>query len=178
MLVLPENIKCGYCDCSEFGGLTISPKRIVNQYEIEFYLEDAFTTTADDNIYEIKKHFIQIATPGQVRYSKLPFSTAYLKFSITGELADALSCAPKYFCSSHPYVILDLMKEIILLNESADHLLLQIRILSLIHMVLTDSKIPVERQGKNYIVVSNAKRYMETHIEYNAICVFMKICWN
>ena len=163
MLSLPENIKCGYCDCSEFGGLTVSPKRIVNQYEIEFYLEDGLSTTANEKIYEIKKHYIQIASPGQVRHSMLPFQTAYLKFSVTGELADALSCAPEYFCSSHPQAILDLMKEIILLNESDNHILLQSRILSLIHIVLADSKIPAERQGENYGVVSNAKRYMEMH---------------
>lgn len=163
MLLLPENIKCGYCDCSEFGGLKVSPRRTVNQYEIEFYLEDGFTTTADDKTYEIKKHFIQIASPGQIRYSVLPFQTAYLKFSATGELADALSCAPRYFCSSHPQAILDLMKEIILLNESDNNILLHSRILSLIHIVLADSKIPAERQGENYGVVSHAKRYMETH---------------
>ena len=163
MLSLPENIKCGYCDCSEFGGLTTSPKRLVNQYEIEFYLEDGFTTTADNNTYNIKRHFIQIATPGQIRHSVLPFSTAYLKFSVDGEMAEALSNAPKYFCSSHPLIILDLMKEIILLNETTNTILLHSKIVSLIHIILTDSKIPAERQGENYNVVSNAKRYMEAH---------------
>ncbi len=40
MFTLPENITCGYCDCSEFGTLKVSSKRTVTKYEIEFYLED------------------------------------------------------------------------------------------------------------------------------------------
>lgn len=163
MIMLPENIRCGYCDCSEFGGLHVSPQRIVKQYEIEFYLADGFTTTADDKTYDIRKYFVQIAVPGQVRHSVLPFQTAYLKFSVEGELADALSAAPKYFCSSHPQVMLDLIKEIISLHENENHILLQSRILSLLYLVLTDSQIPSERQGENYYVISNAEHYMKEH---------------
>ena len=44
MLTLPTDITCGYFDCSEFGGLKVSPKRKVLKFEIEFYLEDANST--------------------------------------------------------------------------------------------------------------------------------------
>ena len=73
MFTLPTNIICGYCDCSEFGNLKISPKRTTVKFEIEFYLEDSFSTFADEIEYPIKNHYIQIATPGQIRYSHLPF---------------------------------------------------------------------------------------------------------
>ena len=57
MLLLPDNISCGYYDCSEHGSLKVSPKRKVLKYEIEFYLEDGKTTTTDDKTYEIKKNY-------------------------------------------------------------------------------------------------------------------------
>ena len=35
MLTLPQNIVCGYFDCSEFDGLTASPVRKITKYEIQ-----------------------------------------------------------------------------------------------------------------------------------------------
>ena len=43
-LILPQKISCGYCDCSEFGNLSISPERTSVRYEIEYYLEDGRAT--------------------------------------------------------------------------------------------------------------------------------------
>ena len=90
MLTLPQNISCGYFDCSEFGSLSVSPKRTVTKFEMEFYLEDSKTTTTDNHTYEIKKDYIQIAKPGQIRHSELPFRTAYIKFNADGEIAEKL----------------------------------------------------------------------------------------
>ena len=161
MLTLPENITCGYFVGSEFGGLSASPKRMVEKFEIEFYLEDAKTTTTDDRIFEIKKHHIQIAKPGQIRHSELPFRTAYVKFNADGEIAERLSAAPEYFCSSHPEGIYNKIDEIILLNESSNTLLLQSRMLSFLNLILYDAEIPTKRSGKNYEIIADAKRYIE-----------------
>ena len=90
MITLPYNITCGYWDCSEFENLTVSPKRKTTRFEIEFYLEDGLSTFADNNEYIIKKHYIQIAKPNQVRYSNLPFKTMCLKFSVEGDIAERL----------------------------------------------------------------------------------------
>ena len=166
MLTLPRNISCGYFDCSDFGNLETSPCRIVGKYEIEFYLEDGKTTTTDERTYEIKKNYIQIAKPGQTRNSELPFKTAYLKFDVEGELADRLSAAPEYFCSSHPEKIYNLIDEIILLNEEkAENLRLYIKILSFLNLIFSDAEIPAERSGKNYAVIIAAKRYIENNFE-------------
>lgn len=162
-MLLPENIICGHCDCSEFGDLKISPRRTVRLFEIEFYLEDAFDTTADDNVYRIKKDYIQIAKPGQVRHTVLPFRTVYLKFSASGELADLLSAAPEYFRNCHPQQTYSLMNEIILFHENGSTLLLHSRILSLLYLVLADSKIPTAQNGDSYAVVSAAKDFIEAH---------------
>lgn len=162
MLTLPYNITCGYCDCSEFGELSVSPKREVTKFEIEFYLEDGLSTFANDNEYMIKKHHIQIAKPKQIRYSYLPFKTMYLKFSAEGELAQKLLNAPEYFSSSHPQKIAEKLEEIILLNENRNNeLLLQSRLLSFLNLVLHDSEIPKLQSGENYEIIAKAKRYIE-----------------
>lgn len=164
MITLPYNITCGYCDCSEFGNLSVSPKRKTVKFEIEFYLEDGNLTFTDDKEYLIKKHYIQIAKPNQIRYSKLPFKTMYLKFSTNDEIAERLTNAPEYFRCSHPEKIIEKLDEIIILNENKNNdLLLYSRLLSFINLILYDSEIPNLQSGKNYEIISTAKRFIETN---------------
>lgn len=168
MITLPYDITCGYYECSEFEGLSVSPKRKTTKFEIEFYLEDGLTTFADDNEYKIKKYHIQIAKPNQVRYSQLPFKTIFLKFSVDGEIAELLQKAPMYFNSSHPEKIIEKLDEIILLNESGtNNLLLYSRLLSFINLILYDSEIPKLQSGQNYEIIAKAKRYIETNYRKN-----------
>lgn len=165
VLTLPANVTCGYFDCSKFRTLEVSPKRTVTKYEIEFYLEDGKTTTIDNRTYEIKKDHVLIAKPDQVRYSELPFRTAYIKFTADGEIARRLEQIPEYFCSSHPQKIYDKIDEIILLNEVGNKLLFYSQLLSLLNLVLLDAGIPPYRNGNNYEIVVKAKRYIETNFE-------------
>ena len=164
MLTLPTDITCGYFDCSEFGGLKVSPKRKVLKFEIEFYLENANSTFSDGKEYKILKNHIQIAKPGQIRYSILPFKTMYLKFFADGEIAEKLLLAPEYFLSSHPEKITEKLDEIILLNESGeDNILLYSRLFSFINLILYDSRIPKLQSGYNYSIIQKAKRYIESN---------------
>lgn len=165
MLTLPENITCGYFDCSEFGNLKVSPKRKVTKYEFEFYLEDGKTTSTDNRIYNIKKDYIQIAKPGQIRYSKLPFRTAYLKFNASGEIAEKIENMPEYFCGSHSQKLYTIIEEIILLNEEKDSLLFYSKLFELLNLVFLDAEIPAARSGKNYRVISKSKKYIEENFE-------------
>ncbi len=165
MIQLPKDISCGYFDCSEFGEISQSPKRLVTKYEIEFYLEDGKTTTTDNRTFAIKKNYIQIAKPGQIRHSQLPFQTAYLKFDATEDLAQLLENAPEYFCSSHSGPIRQKMNELILLNEGNNPLLMYSRFLSLLNLILHDAKIPSTRNGKNYELIASAKRYIEQNFQ-------------
>lgn len=168
MLTLPYDIVCGYFDCSEFEGMNLSPARTTAKFEIEFYLEDANSTFADGREYLIKKGYIQIAKPNQVRYSQLPFKTMYLKFCAENELADMLKAIPEYFCSSHYDRTQQKLQEIILLSEkSADKLLLQSRILSFIDLIIKDSKIPQTHSGSGYEIISRAKRFIEANYQNN-----------
>ena len=163
MFTLPENISCGYFDCSEFGSLSVSPKRTATKFEIEFYLEDSKTTTTDNHTYEIKKDYIQIAKPGQIRHSELPFRTAYIKFNADGEIAEKLKSIPEYFRNNHPQRIYNEIDEIILLNECKNKLLLYSHLLSLLNFVFLDAQITSSKNGKNYEVIVKAKQYIENH---------------
>jgi len=163
MLTLPQNISCGYFDCSDFGSITVSPKRTVTKFELEFYLEDGKTTTTDNRTYQIKKDYIQIAKPGQIRYSELPFRTAYIKFDADGDLAEKLMNIPEYFCNSHPQRIYNKIDEIILLNEGDNEYLLYSRLLSLLNAVFYDAEIPTSRNSEYHETVMEAKRYIENN---------------
>jgi len=168
MITLPYDITCGYYDCSEFGDLNISPKRKTTKFEIEFYLEDGLATFADDKKYIIKKHYIQIAKPNQVRYSHLPFKTMFLKFSVDGEIAKRLQTTPEYFKCNHPEKIIEKLNEIILLNENHNNeLTLYSRMLSLLNLVFYDSEISNRKISSNYKVISQAKRYIEENLKEN-----------
>ena len=90
-------LDCGCFDGSEFPDMRISPKRRAGRYEIEYYLTDAGVTYCDDEVYPIKADHIQIAKPGQQRYSQLPFNTMYLKFGVNNGLERLLDSAPAYF---------------------------------------------------------------------------------
>ena len=161
MIVLPKNIICGYFDCSEFKTLSVSPKRIATRYEIEFYLADGEYTYTNDKNYNIAKNYIHITKPGQERYSLLPFYTLFIKFDAVGDIAELLDSAPEHFCSSHPEVINNKLEEIIMLSENKNQLLLHSRVLSLLNLVLLDSKIPTSQNGKNYEIIQAAKRFIE-----------------
>lgn len=165
MLTLPKNIICGYFDCSEFGNLSVSPKRCVTKYEIEFYLEDGHTTTTDDHTYKIKKNHIQIAKPGQTRHTVLPFKTAFLKFDVQGEIAEKLDNASEYFCSNQPQKIYNMLEEIILLKGTDNSLLFCAKLLFLLNLILDDSKISLSQSKKIYKTITEAKEYIELNYD-------------
>jgi len=158
MFQLPFDIQCGYFDCSIFAGLTFSPKRKVEKYEIEFHIENGLETYLDDKTYKIKKDHILIARPNQIRYSHLPFKTKYIKFSVEGEIAKKLEELPEYFLSHHPESILDELDEIIRLKEKNNNILLHSKILAFIHLVIIDAQTKVVMDSS---IISAAKSYIK-----------------
>lgn len=163
MLLLPKNIFCGYFDCSCFGSLLQSKPRKCELFEIEFYLENAQKTVVDGTEYHILKNHILIAKPGQIRYSQLPFKTMYLKFPAESDLAELFNKMSTYFCCSHPQKIYDTINEMVKYQERNDLLLFYSRFLDLVSVIKVDSVIPTNRNGKNYAVVSQAKKFISEH---------------
>lgn len=162
---LPKAILCGYCDCSEFGTLKTSPERTAKSFEIEYYLENAFETYLNGEKIPILADRILIARPGDVRYSRLPFKTVFLKFNAYDELADMLYSAPKYFTAVHKNQILELLHEIIVLNEreEKDPLISGGKLLTLLSIIINDGKCEKRGQGVNRQLMHRAKKYIEDH---------------
>lgn len=162
---LPRTLLCGYCDCSEFGTLKTSPERTAKSFEIEYYLENGFETYLNGEKIPIFADRILIARPGDVRYSRLPFKTAFLKFNADGELAEMLYKTPTYFTAVHKKQILELMHEIIVLNEKEekDPLMSGGKLLTLLSIIINDGKCGQSGQGVNRQLMHRAKKYIESH---------------
>ena len=161
---LPTEITCGYFDSTEFGERTNSPQRKVVKFEIEYYLADALDTYCDENCYPIHKDHIQIAKPGQIRWSKLPFTTMYVKFHATGILAEQLQNAPSYFQAYHTEEIIELINKLILQSENKSGTALEYYsiFLQLLTIILHDSEIS-SHGSVDYAVTAAAKRFMKEH---------------
>lgn len=72
--------QAGYFDSDiSFPNLTYSPQRVVSAYELEFFAEDC-VTYLDGKEYRLSAGSVFRASPGMVRYSRLPFRNHYLKF--------------------------------------------------------------------------------------------------
>lgn len=161
-ILLPYDIVCGYFDCSEFAGLTVSPCREVAKFEIEYYLADGLTTTADEIEYPVRKDYIRIATPGQHVFSRLPFRTMYLKFSADGILAEKFQNTPKYFAAISAHKIRELLSEIIRLSDDKNQeLLFNSKLLEVLHVILSDALLSNTPRNININVVETAKKYMD-----------------
>ena len=171
-LEMPYNINCGYFDCSEFAGLTLSPKRPVVQFEIEYYTCDAGKTMVNDKTYLIMSDHVLIGKAGQTRNSELPFKTMFLKFNVSGRLAEILNSMPEYFRVLHIPKARELLKNIILFSESGDgtELLMYSKILNLIQLLKEDSELStkkpslsMEENDIRYDIAKKSQHYMETH---------------
>ena len=142
-LTLPKDLLCGYFDCSTFGYLKVSPNRVSTLFEIEYFLEDGKSTYSNDTVFPIRRGWAYICTPGEVRYSDLPFKTKYVKFSAEGTLAEMLLSAPRYFRVYQSNEALALLDDIISLysvSSPDENILLQGKLLSYIALILEESK--------------------------------------
>ena len=86
MFSLPHDIMCGYYDSVLTRSRRCPKKRIVENMRLSF-LPMTDRKLLDENTVMIKRDHVLIAKPGQVRCSRLPFKTAYVKFNAEGEIA-------------------------------------------------------------------------------------------
>lgn len=140
-LILPTELNCGYYDSRTFFTSKTSPKRISATFEIEYFLEDGKNTYSDGETFAIRKNFVKICMPGEVRYSDLPYKTKFVKFSAVGKLANLLTSAPKYFHVSKSFEANELLDEIITLSTTtdSDSLLLYGKILTYVSLLLENA---------------------------------------
>lgn len=166
-LLLPKNLSCGYFDCSSFGELKESPRRKCNTFEIEYFLEDGKNTFSDGITYPIRRNFVLICSPGEERYSELPFKTKYAKFSVEGRLAEILRKAPRYFHICESLEANTLLDEIITLHtmkENSD-ILLNGKLLTYISLLLKNGKRSEATSTYQNETAISAEEYIKEHYE-------------
>lgn len=159
----PAEFICGYYNSGE--SKLLSAKRIAKSFEIEYYLENGLETYINNKKYPISANHIIITKPGDIRYSRLPFKTAFLKFSAEGYIAKILSDCPEYFLAIHKKQITGILHEIIVLNEKEekDILMLGGKFLSLLSIITNDGKCRPQGKTVNYRLMHSAKKYIESH---------------
>ena len=164
-LLLPTNLTCGYFDCSTFGSLKVSPKRISTMFELEYFLEDGKNTFSDNVAYPVRKNFVCICYPGEERYSELPFKTKYVKFALEGKLAEILMKAPRYFHVSQSVEANALLDEIITLytTQAWDDVLLYGKLLSYISLLLVNANSEVSNDAYKNEITVKAQEFIKEH---------------
>ena len=93
--------RCGYFNSDiVFQGMRQSPRRIVEEYEMEIYLEDGGITYLGNNTIPIHKGMILFALPNTERYSILPVKNYYLKLPIQkSPMVELIESMPQWYDS-------------------------------------------------------------------------------
>ena len=163
MFSLPENLTFGYWDSSVFGDINISQKRVVTQFEIELHLEDGNRNLVNGESNKIIKNYILVAKPGDIRQTVLPLKTAYIKFDAEGVLNSLITKLPRHFPCRQYDEFLSFINKMLSCRENK--LLLYSTLLSLLNLVIENSKIISEKN--NYSLIKEAKSYIEKHFSEN-----------
>lgn len=165
MLSMPDQILCGYFDCSTFAGLSVSPERVRTLYEIEYYLEDGRSTFSDGTEYPIRRAHVLVGLPGQRCNSLLPFKTKYIKCNASGTLAERIAALPPYFPVRSSREVEHLFDGVIASqSESCDELTRAAAFFALLSHLSEEANAPRESTDPNTLVVTRAKKYVEEHL--------------
>ena len=164
-LLLPTRLMCGYYDSRNFSSLATSSKYISTMFVFEYFLEDGGNMYSDDIAYPIRRNFALISSPGEERYSELPFKTKYIKFVADGRLAEILKNAPRYFHVSRSLEANTLLDEIITLHtvQGWDEIQLYGKLLAYISLLLDDAKRSTQVDSYKNGIIVKAQEYMKAH---------------
>ena len=132
---------CGIFDSSySFPGVSVTNKRDVKCYEIEFYYESGGVTYINDVPYRIRRGAILCVKPGAVRYSELPLRTYYVKLNANGSLAETLDSLSDYFISADEERGFELFFGLLNATDKDDELLRLSRLLELLSWLRCESE--------------------------------------
>lgn len=80
---LPVILGAGLFDSTNrFGSLLKSTPREVKTYELEYFFENGGVSVVNGEEYPVRSGHILFASPGDIRYSFLPFKCKFIHFSI------------------------------------------------------------------------------------------------
>ena len=166
-IILPQVVATGiYNSGVVIKDKTVTSNRKTTMFEIELPMEQGGISYIDSLQMPISPDMLICAKPGQTRHSKLPHKCYYIHMIVPeGILYDTLMNLPVFIKAESPKVYLRLFEDICACSESMlqeDSILLQARILELIHKLTEDAK-KQEYFGK---MKNSNKKIIESVIKY------------
>ena len=77
----PKIFSIGIFDSARFfSGVTETPPRTVQQYEIELFLSHGGVSCVGEECFPVRQGAVLLASPGDERHSRLPVSARFLRF--------------------------------------------------------------------------------------------------
>ena len=83
---LPDNLTISVFDSKKnYSSVVTTPPRVVQNYEFEYYFESGGIVAINNIEYKVQKNYILFAKPGDIRYSRPPFTCKFIHFTLTDE---------------------------------------------------------------------------------------------
>lgn len=170
---LPTVSGAGFFDSHQkFPHLTLTPWRVVEEYEFELFLNDKGNAFINQEEYAIKHGAILLAKPGDRRRSRLPFSCYFVHFSAcSAAMSMFLKDFPAFVSGDYYEALLPDAKEVahaFLSDEKHDDIIIAQKLLKLLlhtHAVIhSESQSPKNTALENQIV-AKAMRFMEENYD-------------
>ena len=165
-IVLPEIVKVGVYDAEMVHKSNITKNRKTSIFEIELPKEDGGVSYIDNKKSEITTDLIICAKPGQVRHTELPFKCFYAHIIVDDGMAyEILTKAPSFFRTKHSEKYKSIFTEMCELYEpghGGNELLLQSKLLELIHLIYEDVFISLDTfSAKEDYIIEQAIHYID-----------------
>ncbi len=165
-IVLPEIVKVGVYDAEMVHKVKVTKNRKTSMFEIELPREKGGVLYIDDKHTDITTDLIICAKPGQIRHTELPFKCFYAHIIVDEGMAyEILTKAPSFFITKHSGKYKKVFTEMCELYEpgpEGDELLLQSKLLELIHLIYEDAFIRFDGfSAKEDYIIEQAIRYID-----------------
>ena len=168
-LYLPEIVAIGIYNASLVHKNTLTTKnRKTTMFELELPMEDGGVSFIDSESAAISKNTLICAKPGQIRHTRLPFKCYYIHIIVgEGLLHDRLMQIPSYVTVQNRSRYEKIFKELCEHSAEAlysDILLLQSRILELIHLLCAHaSTVAPMGKSRNKEMIEDAVHYIKSN---------------
>ena len=145
----------------KFGNAVTSGQRLVQCYELEYFVENGGTAHINGTAYPIRKGYVLLGKPGDVRHSSFPFICHFIHFELAPELQAFADVLPSYFPCTDDWEIERYFLSIADLfcsSNATDSVAAASHLLVLLHL-LKKSPPPHDH---NYHILANANSFIDS----------------
>ena len=155
-------------------GVRVTMRRVVVAYEIEIYSDDGGVTYLNEIPMDIRAGRVLVAKPGDVRYSRLPLRTHFIKLrdDVPKELRAFLDALPPYFECAHSAEYCASVRRMLRAEVEGDYIAGQAELYTLLAALRQDCgemlRVSESSPSRRAVgAVAEAMRYMDAHYSGN-----------